>query len=131
MAATDLPGEQSLYNTLSPILIQNLQAHQAQYNLPSLDAAVIHILEQYFDDVVVLEHISEPTLPEPINDLNQRITSLGRELVNIRNSVPQEYDRLREQLAAVRLSHSGLLHNLRERIEVIERTLGLNESLPD
>ncbi|AFY59536.1 hypothetical protein [Synechococcus sp. PCC 6312] len=131
MAATDLPGEQSLYSTLSPILMQNLQVHQAQYNLPSLDAAVIHILEQYFDDVVVLENISEPTLPEPINDLNQRITSLGRELVNIRNSVPQEYDRLREQLAAVRLSHSGLLHNLRERIEVIERTLGLDESLPD
>lgn len=131
MAATDLLGESSFFSSLSPKLVQHLQAHQAQYNLPSLDAAIAHILEQYFEDDVVLEDIAEPPLPDAITDLNQRITSLGRELVNIRASVPQEYDRLREQLAAVRLSHSGLLHNLRERIEVIERALGLMESLPD
>lgn len=131
MAATDLPGEQSFYHRLSPTLVRNLQAHQAQCNLPSLDAAIVEILEQYFANLVAIEEGSEPTLADPLNDLNQRVTSLGRELVNIRTTVPQEYDRLREQLAAVRLSHSGLLHNLRERIEVIERILGLNESVPD
>jgi len=130
MTATEPTGESHIVSQLSPTLRSQLQAHQAQYQLPSLDAAILHILSQYFEESEVLDAAATPT-GDSLQELHQRITSLGREMVNIRQSVPQEYDRLREQLAAVRLSHSGLLHNLRERIEVIERTLGLTESLPD
>ncbi len=139
MTANPQPQNVDLYGQFSPVMLEQLQAHQEQYRLPNLDAAVIHALGQFFDDALPLLPQSEipvapeakPEFTEVITEINQRISSLGREVVNVRLQVPQEYDRLREQLAAVRLSHSGLLHNLRERIEAIEKVLGLAETPPD
>lgn len=50
----------------------------------------------------------------------RRVNALSREVIHLRQQLPENYDRLREQLAAVRLSHSGILHNLRDRVEALE-----------
>ncbi len=121
----------SLYPKIPPVILHQLQAHQTQHQLPDLDAAIIHILEQFFDEALALPADAGVLAEDALTEVNQRLACLSRELVNVRMQVPQEYDRLREQLAAVRLSHSGLLHNLRERIEMIEKTIGLADIPPN
>jgi hypothetical protein len=69
------------------------------------------------------ESAAEPlsSIPdERISQLEQRLNSLTQELRQLRRESPGQLDRLREQVAAVRLSHSGLIQDLSRRLEAIE-----------
>lgn len=100
---------------LSPEVYRHLQTYQQQQGHPSVIVALNHLLQDYF---------APPTNQESqqqIEGLESRVYTLTREVMLLRQSVPDQCDRLREQLAAVRLSHSGLLQNLRQRLEVLEQ----------
>jgi hypothetical protein len=66
----------------------------------------------------------EPVTPDPLisrlDDLEKHLNNLTREVLLLRQELPNSHDRLREQLATVRLSHSGLLQDLRRRVQALE-----------
>lgn len=111
-------------NQLPAPLYEQLEAYQVQQGHDNLLAALTEILQDYFQTQL------EPsdTLEVRLVEAEKRLTALTREVVHLRQDVPSNYDRLREQLATVRLSHSGLLQNLRDRIEVLEQAL--EEAIP-
>lgn len=109
----------TLYDQLPPEILSQLRLYQERRRLESLDGAVANILQEYLT--------STASLMEQYEDVERRLNALGREVVQLRQQMPQNYDRLREQMAAVRLSHSGLLHNLRDRIALIEQHLDLRD----
>jgi hypothetical protein len=102
-----------LSDALFPEVYHHLLAYQQRQGHPSLIAALNHLLQNYF---------VSPTesSAQQLEGLESRVYTLTREVMLLRQSVPDQCDRLREQLAAVRLSHSGLLQNLRQRLEVLE-----------
>ncbi|MFN4280232.1 hypothetical protein [Thermosynechococcus sp.] len=89
-----------------------LYAYQREHQFTSLEAAIVDIVCKFYAQT---DH-----LPERVADLERRVNALSREVIHLRQQLPEDYDRLREQLAAVRLSHSGILHNLRDRVEALE-----------
>lgn len=109
-------------NQLPPALQQQLQTYQRQRGLDNLADALVEALQHYFI-------LTDPRLGGAIaqakqaEELEKRINQLTREVVFLRQEFAKNADRLREQLATVRLSHSGLLHNLRDRIEVLEQAV--------
>ncbi|MDG2990907.1 hypothetical protein L3556_08200 [Candidatus Synechococcus calcipolaris G9] len=113
----------TLYDQLPAEILSQLRLYQERHHLENLDAAVVHILQDYLTSTV--------PLMEQYEDVERRLNALGREVVQLRQQMPQNYDRLREQLAAVRLSHSGLLHNLRDRIAIVEQHLQINDDNED
>lgn len=129
---TDSDQESSLSRFLPPQLYQQLQLYQQSRGYSDLTDALVEALQNYFD-LVIAEPISREGMLNRLQELEKRVSSLTRELVFLRQEIPNTYDRLREQLATVRLSHSGLLQNLRDRIEVLEQSgLALPpKSLPD
>ena len=108
---------------LSPQLYQQLEAYQRQHQHSSLTVALNALLTEYFERPNSAS-AQDRDLTQQVASMDNRIYTLTRELVSLRQLVPNECDRLREQLAAVRLSHSGLLHNLRQRLETLEQTMG-------
>lgn len=113
-------SDSDLARSLSPEVYRHLQTYQQQQGQSSLEAALNHLLQGYFS-----EQRSDIQLPSEaqrqVESLENRVYTLTREVMLLRQSVPDQCDRLREQLAAVRLSHSGLLQNLRQRLEVLEQ----------
>ncbi len=109
---------------LSPEVYQQLLAYQQRYEHSSLQVALNRCLEDSFAQG------AEPTTQQQIDGLEGRVYTLTREVMMLRQSVPDQCDRLREQLAAVRLSHSGLLQNLRQRLETLEQVTGLEDAAP-
>lgn len=118
-----MSDQPTLYEQLPPEILSQLRLYQGRHHLENLDSAVVHILQDYLTSTV--------PLLEQYEDVERRLNALGREVVQLRQQMPQNYDRLREQLAAVRLSHSGLLHNLRDRIALVEQHLELNDDNED
>lgn len=116
--------ELNLLNQLPASLCQQLETYRAQQGHADLLSALTEILQDYFQS----QPASEESLQVRLAEAEQRLTALTREVVHLRQDIPNNYDRLREQVATVRLSHSGLLQNLRDRIEVLEQALG--EAIP-
>ncbi len=111
---------------LPPEVLSWLFHYQQEHQFANLEGAIVDILCRSFEQA--------NCVPERIADLERRVNALSREVINLRQQIPENYDRLREQLAAVRLSHSGILHNLRDRVEAIESHLfpnAINETLQD
>lgn len=111
---------------LPPEVLSWLYQYQQAHRFTHLEAAIADIICKYFNQQVAL--------PQRLAELEQRLSALSREVVHLRQQLPENYDRLREQLAAVRLSHSGILHNLRERLESLERHIvanAVNETVTD
>ncbi|HIK24547.1 MAG TPA: hypothetical protein IGP91_01465 [Thermosynechococcus sp. M46_R2017_013] len=104
--------ESEITEHLPPDVLSWLYAYQREHQLTSLEAAIV--------DIVCKFYAQTNRLPERVADLERRVNALSREVIHLRQQLPQNYDRLREQLAAVRLSHSGILHNLRDRVEALE-----------
>ncbi|PZD72295.1 hypothetical protein C1752_03882 [Acaryochloris thomasi RCC1774] len=100
---------------LAPEICRQLLAYQQQQGHSSVTEALNHLLERHFAQGV------DSTAQQQIEGLEGRVYTLTREVMLLRQSVPDQCDRLREQLAAVRLSHSGLLQNLRQRLEAVEQ----------
>ncbi|URR35853.1 hypothetical protein NBE99_01605 [Thermosynechococcus sp. HN-54] len=97
---------------LPPEVLNWLYAYQREHQFASLEGAIV--------DIVCKFYAQGNHLPERVADLERRVNALSREVIHLRQQLPENYDRLREQLAAVRLSHSGILHNLRDRVEALE-----------
>jgi hypothetical protein len=114
-----------LSRALSPVVHDRLQAYQAQQGYPSLAIALDQLLQDYFAQTV------ESSSQQQIEGLESRVYTLTREVMLLRQSVPDQCDRLREQLAAVRLSHSGLLQNLRQRLEILEEMVRVSSDSDD
>jgi hypothetical protein len=122
--------ESDLSEYLSPSVYHQLQAYRQHQGHPTLKAALEEILQAFFAE----PGPSEPTLDsvalhQQLEGLENRVYTLTREMMLLRQSVPDQCDRLREQLAAVRLSHSGLLQNLRQRLEVLESRANATDDL--
>ncbi|MCH9056298.1 hypothetical protein L5220_10375 [Synechococcus sp. PCC 6716] len=98
---------------LPPEILSWLYSYQQEHQFANLEGVIVDIICKYFDQ--------KGHLPERLADLERRVNALSREVIQLRQRLPENYDRLREQLAAVRLSHSGILHNLRDRVESLER----------
>ncbi|AXY67321.1 hypothetical protein D3A95_01535 [Thermosynechococcus sichuanensis E542] len=105
-------SESEITEHLPPDVLGWLYAYQREHQFTSLEAAIVDIICKYYAQA---EHF-----PERVADLERRVNALSREVIHLRQQLPENYDRLREQLAAVRLSHSGILHNLRDRVEALE-----------
>ncbi|BCX13056.1 MAG: hypothetical protein KatS3mg067_1994 [Thermosynechococcus sp.] len=97
---------------LPPEVLSWLYAYQREHQLASLEAAIVDIVCKFYTQA---NHLSEQ-----VANLERRVHALSREVIYLRQQLSENYDRLREQLAAVRLSHSGILHNLRDRVEALE-----------
>ena len=52
--------------------------------------------------------------------LDDKVSVLTRQLIQLQQQLTDQYDQLRGQVAAIHLSHSGLIKNLRERVETLE-----------
>jgi|GEM_PF-5542861 len=102
----------SLTEHLPPDVLNWLYHYQQEHQFANLEGVIVDILCKSFEQA---NHV-----PERLADLERRVNALSREVVHLRQQLPETYDRLREQLAAVRLSHSGILHNLRDRVESLE-----------
>ncbi|MGF1604404.1 MAG: hypothetical protein ACFCU8_20795 [Thermosynechococcaceae cyanobacterium] len=109
-------SELDLSGALSPEVYRHLLDYQIQQGHPSLMVALDQLLQDYFAPAVKPEADQQQ-----LDVLEGRVYTLTREVMLLRQSVPDQCDRLREQLAAVRLSHSGLLQNLRQRLEAVEQ----------
>lgn len=107
---------------LSPDVCRQLRAYQQRKGISSVAEALNHLLENHF------ALGGESSMQQQIEGLEGRVYTLTREVMLLRQSVPDQCDRLREQLAAVRLSHSGLLQNLRQRLETLEQAAGVETS---
>lgn len=107
---------------LSPEVYRQLLVYQQRCGHSSLQVALNSVLEDSFAQGI------DSTTQQQIDGLEGRVYTLTREVMLLRQSVPDQCDRLREQLAAVRLSHSGLLQNLRERLETLEKLTGDEDS---
>lgn len=108
---------------LSPALQQQLEAYRNLHHHQDLESTMADILDQFFthyDD-------DQTSHQRQLQNLETKLDTFARELVTLRQQVPQDYDQLRGQLAAIHLSHSGLLRNLRERLEVLEAFLHKGE----
>ncbi|MGB7415954.1 MAG: hypothetical protein WA902_17255 [Thermosynechococcaceae cyanobacterium] len=116
-------SELDLSKVLSPEVYRHLLAYQAQQGHPSLMVALDQLLQDYFAPAVKPEADQQQ-----LDALEGRVYTLTREVMLLRQSVPDQCDRLREQLAAVRLSHSGLLQNLRQRLEAVEQSTGISDA---
>jgi hypothetical protein len=112
----------SLLSQLPEPLHQKLVQFQMSQGHESLLDALAVILQSYFEAQSTEKRPSSESNAQ-VQELEKRVVSMTRELFALRQEVPNQCDRLREQLAAVRLSHSGMLQNLRERIEELERAL--------
>ena len=121
--------DSDLSQQLSPQLYQQLQVYQQQHAHPNLTDALNAALKDYFAQTQS-PSTESPNLTQQIASMDNRLYTLTRELASLRQLVPNECDRLREQLAAVRLSHSGLLHNLRQRLDALEQTVGDHDPNP-
>ncbi|MFN3679540.1 hypothetical protein [Thermosynechococcus sp.] len=111
-------SESDIREHLPANVLNWLYAYQREHEFPSLEAAIVDIVCQFYSQVAYL--------PERVAELEQRLNALSREVIHLRQKLPETYDRLREQLAAVRLSHSGILHNLRDRLEALEAEVFAN-----
>lgn len=109
--------ELDLSGALSPEVYRHLQAYQTLHGHPSITTALERLLQGYFAQTDTSSN------QQQLDALEGRVYTLTREIMLLRQSVPDQCDLLREQLAAVRLSHSGLLQNLRQRLEVIEQAM--------
>ncbi len=109
-------------NQLPPHVYQQLQTYQLNRGLETLTAALIEILEHYFG-LLHLQSAAAIADPGRTEELERRVNNLTREVVFLRQELSHNSDRLREQLATVRLSHSGLLQNLRDRVETLEQVM--------
>ena len=118
--------EPNLASQLPAQLYQRLKVYQQTQGHESLSAALIEALQSYFE-LMGMRQPEPGELPEPLDNLEKRVNNLTREMFLLRQEFPQSYDRLREQMAAIRLSHSGLLKNLRDRIEVLEQAVEVAE----
>ncbi len=107
---------------LPPPLYQQLQAYQQQQGHTTLTAALTDALSAYFAQLSE-DNPSPQDLAQQVHALEHRLQTLTQEVVRLRQDVPHRYDQLREQLATVRLSHSGLLRDLRQRLETLEQSL--------
>ncbi|NJN23752.1 MAG: hypothetical protein HC810_04320 [Acaryochloridaceae cyanobacterium RL_2_7] len=65
----------------------------------------------------LLAEQSEQKTPK---DLDDQVSVLTRQLIQLQQQLTDQYDQLRGQVAAIHLSHSGLIKNLRERVETLE-----------
>ncbi|WP_298615103.1 hypothetical protein [uncultured Thermosynechococcus sp.] len=111
-------SESNITAHLPPHLLRWLDAYQREHQFPSLEVAIV--------DIVCKFYAQTERLPERVAELEQQVNALSREVIHLRQQLPETYDRLREQLAAVRLSHSGILHNLRDRLEALEAEVFAN-----
>ncbi|MCM1983119.1 hypothetical protein [Lyngbya confervoides] len=75
-----------------------------------------------------LSHLESPLPPTQLQAIEQQLLALSREVIELRQQGPSYYDQLRGQVAAIHLSHSGLIKNLRERLEALEAQMGLKSS---
>ncbi|BAC08819.1 hypothetical protein [Thermosynechococcus vestitus] len=105
-------SESPITEHLPPEVRSWLYAYQQEHQLASPEAAIVDIVCKFYTQP---NHLSER-----VANLERRVNALSREVIHLRQQLPENYDRLREQLAAVRLSHSGILHNLRDRLEALE-----------
>jgi uncharacterized protein YceH (UPF0502 family) len=105
-------SESPITEHLPPEVLSWLYAYQREHQLASLEAAIVDIVCKFYTQA---NH-----LPERVANLERRVNALSREVIYLRQQLSENCDRLREQLAAVRLSHSGILHNLRDRVEALE-----------
>ncbi len=113
--------ESSLVNVIPNHLYKKLKLYQQQHGHNSVTEALTDALQHYFDGLAgkSTNPESEPASGQ-LQDLEKRLMSLTREVLILRQELPNSYDRLREQVATVRLSHSGLIQDLRDRLETIE-----------
>ncbi|MBW4551062.1 MAG: hypothetical protein KME35_08130 [Aphanocapsa sp. GSE-SYN-MK-11-07L] len=111
--------EPSLVKVIPNHLYQRLKLYQQQQGHASVIEALTDVLQTYFDSLAAKSTQSESASGQ-IQDLEKRLMSLTREVLILRQELPNNYDRLREQVATVRLSHSGLIQDLRDRLEAIE-----------
>lgn len=107
-----MDSESGITEHLPPEVLRWLYAYQREHQFASVEGAIVDIVCRFYAQA---DH-----LPERVADLERRVNALSREVIHLRQQLPENYDRLREQLAAVRLSHSGILHNLRDRVEALE-----------
>ncbi|NCJ06366.1 hypothetical protein GS597_07550 [Synechococcales cyanobacterium C] len=114
--------DSDLTQLLSPELYQRLLAHQQQQGYATLAETLAAALSAYFGQLSQDQPASQD-LKIQIHALEQRLQTLTQEVVRLRQDVPHRYDQLREQMATVRLSHSGLLRDLRQRLEALEQSL--------
>lgn len=112
-------SELNLASALPVSLYEQFKLYQQAQSYASETEALADALQNYFDHLMM-----EPDTPDPlgsrIEDLEKRLSNLTREVLLLRQELPNTYDRLREQLATVRLSHSGLLQDLRGRVQALE-----------
>jgi hypothetical protein len=107
---------------LPPDLEDRLLSYQIQHGLKDQAATIFAVLMEFFGlDEMGIPFKVDPSLQDRVTFLEQQLAIFTRELITLRQSVPKNQDQLRGQLAAVRLSHSGLLQNLRERVELLEQ----------
>ncbi len=121
--------EPSLVNAIPTHVYQRLKLYQQQQGHASVTEALTDALEHYFDSLPAKATHAEPASGQ-IQDLEKRLMSLTREVLILRQELPNNYDRLREQVATVRLSHSGLIQDLRDRLEAIEALMARQAKQP-
>lgn len=110
--------EQKIELGLPSDLREKLKSYQQEQHHEDIGITILSVLNHFF-----AETEQELCQEQRIHRLEEQMTSFSQELIALRQKVPEEYDQLRSQLATVRLSHSGLLGNLRERLEILENKL--------
>ena len=105
--------------SLTPALQQRLEHYRTQHDHQDLVSALLMILETF----LAQQDSEDCAQTKQIHKLEKKLDAFSQELIALRQQVPNDYDQLRGQLAAIHLSHSGLLGNLRERLEVLEASI--------
>jgi hypothetical protein len=123
--------EPSLVNVIPNHLYKKLKLYQQQHGHANVTEALTNVLQDHFDGLAgkSTNPESEPASGQ-LQDLEKRLMSLTREVLILRQELPNNYDRLREQVATVRLSHSGLIQDLRDRLEAIEALMAESTRQP-
>ena len=135
--------------SLSPALKERLQQFQQKNKFSTPNEAVVSILKDFFSiedateasgimpdvnpdlTITVSAEQQEALLrsqdePEAHQKLDNKVDALTRQLIQLQQQLTDQYDQLRGQVATIHLSHSGLIKNLRERMDDLE-----NPSDPD
>lgn len=137
-------SDNQLSLSLSPALQERLKQFQHNNQFSTPDEAVVSILRDFFsiedakqasgvastfasDRTMALPSEQQEALLASASDdsdaqqkLEAKVETLTRQLIQLQQQLTDQYDQLRGQVATIHLSHSGLIKNLRERVETLE-----------